>query len=785
MPEAAESSSFLSLLFVGTSSWLVEPVVEALRRGSIAFVYEFAIPPISTEVQERGQSYDVVLVLDAPDTTDASEDISVGIAHALSIAQWPKHPIPVIWIVSEANETAAIAALDTGVSDCVQQRHLSSLPMVLLRTLRDCAARRTNRALTRRLQQQQQQERLIHTIAQTRRQTLDYEAVMQIVVDELHQAFDLDRCLMFAVEPNGDRRFRFASHATPDRDRVLQQEAICTTRATYLSQIRRGEPVIFQAQNDGATDLFQERMRAWQVKTCLILPLVCHGTYFGGLVLQTCQAERQWEVEELDGLRRVSDQCAIALHHGKLFEQTQRQAQAEALLNRIGRTLNASLDLPSALQEILPLVGQQLGGDRVVLYRAHPDSICIQSEWCRTAEVPSLQGTPITPPSWVRELVGVDSSDLPTSPLPPSTSLLLVAAGLPERIEEANTAGMVAVPIFVRSVFYGGLELHRVPGVRDADVPQKQSLTKAETALLQRIADQLAIALYNAESHENLELVIHERTQQLEAEKRISEAANLAKSEFLAHISHELRTPLTGIIGFSNVLSSQMHSLLTPQQTQYLEGITACGQHLLDMINDLLDLSKVEAGKEELFLEPVVIQEICDVCLNMFQEAAHSKALQLDLVIEPDLSFCVADKRRIKQILSNLLSNAVKFTKAGFVQLQVSERNNMLRFVVEDSGIGIPEADQAQLFDPFHQGQNQTFSSQGTGLGLTLARKLARLHGGDITFTSTLGRGSCFTLWLPHFDHFPELANYVARPSTVDTFPILSCNLEPHQARSS
>jgi len=750
------------------------------------FGYEFATPLTPAEVREQTKPWDAVLVLDDRQTeNNFSGNPSDGLTNALAIVQRLKSPIPIIWVVSDANEKAAIAALDTGVSDYVRQSHLPSLPAVLLRTLRDYAIRRNNRAMAKRLQQREKQERLIHTILQAMHQSLDYEEVMQTAVDELHRAFGLDRCLMFTVEPNGDRRFRVASADTGDRDSILQQYAICDSQVDCLARLQRGEPVLLWLEDETLGETLRQTLGAWQIKTCLLLPMLYHGNYLGGLVLQTCQAERTWDSIELQALRRVSDQCAIALHQTQLIEQTQRQAQEEALLNRISRTLNSSLDLTFALQEILRLLGEYLKGDRTILYCASSDAIRIQAEWRRQTTLPSIQGMTMPAPDWMGGLVFADNGEPLHQASNPPTSLLPLTDGLPELLDLLASRSMLAVPIFIRSAFYGGIEIHCVPSPADSTSSSQRTFTQAECRFLQRVADHLAIALHNAQSYENLEYLVHERTQQLEAEKQVTEAASLAKSEFLAHMSHELRTPLTGIIGFSNVLSSQMRDLLTPQQTKYLEGITACGQHLLDMINDLLDLSKVEAGKEELFLEPVVIQEICDACLNMFQEAASSKKLRLDLTLEPSLSFCIADKRRLKQILSNLLSNAVKFTEAGFVRLKVSENNNLLRFSVEDSGIGISKADQALLFHPFQQVQHQTLLTQGTGLGLTLARKLARLHGGDITLTSELGRGSCFTLWLPHFDQSPELEDYIARPFTPESFPTLSCSLRDAKNEAS
>lgn len=277
---------------------------------------------------------------------------------------------------------------------------------------------------------------------------------------------------------------------------------------------------------------------------------------------------------------------------------------------------------------------------------------------------------------------------------------------------------------------------------------------------LLRLPTVLARSLHELQQHRQqeaalaqvhqLEQALRDCTQQLAQEKSSSEAASRAKGEFLATISHELRTPLTGILGFSDLLSKQLFGPLNEKQQQYIDSIATCGQHLLELINDLLDLSKIEAGKEELTLEPLLIDEICQACMSLVQERAQQRGLQLFTEVATDIVTCTADQRRLKQILFNLLSNAVKFTETGWVKLQVTQTQDEILFSVIDTGIGIAEEHQSLLFEPFQQidsGLDRMY--EGTGLGLALSRRLARLHGGDITLRSQLGHGSCFTVQLP------------------------------------
>ncbi|AVH72384.1 ATP-binding protein [Nostoc sp. 'Lobaria pulmonaria (5183) cyanobiont'] len=230
-----------------------------------------------------------------------------------------------------------------------------------------------------------------------------------------------------------------------------------------------------------------------------------------------------------------------------------------------------------------------------------------------------------------------------------------------------------------------------------------------------------------------------------------AEAASRAKSEFLATMSHELRTPLNAIMGLSQLLQQEIVGSLNEKQNEYVSCIYSSGEHLLAVINDILDLSKVEAGKEELLLSSLLVSDICNYAIWTVRDRASEKGLQLTYKIDREADICVADERRIKQMLLNLLSNAIKFTPAGEVSLLVKKVPQGITFTVSDTGIGIDSSQFQFIFEPFKQLDSRLNRQyEGTGLGLALTRKLARLHGGDVTFTSTLGKGSQFTLFLPN-----------------------------------
>lgn len=231
-----------------------------------------------------------------------------------------------------------------------------------------------------------------------------------------------------------------------------------------------------------------------------------------------------------------------------------------------------------------------------------------------------------------------------------------------------------------------------------------------------------------------------------------AEVGSRAKSAFLATMSHELRTPLNAIMGLSQLLQQQdMVGNLNEKQIEYVNCIYSSGEHLLALINDILDLSKVEAGKEELHFVNVLVEDLCNNAISTVCDRAHVKGLRLDLHIDANITTCIADERRLKQMLLNLLTNAIKFTQVGTVSLNVTQAESGINFIVVDTGIGIDPQHFKLLFEPFKQLDSQLNRQyEGTGLGLALTRRLARLHGGDVMVESTLGVGSQFTLLLPH-----------------------------------
>jgi signal transduction histidine kinase len=259
-----------------------------------------------------------------------------------------------------------------------------------------------------------------------------------------------------------------------------------------------------------------------------------------------------------------------------------------------------------------------------------------------------------------------------------------------------------------------------------------------------------------------------------EANDQLARAVRL-KDEFLASVSHELRTPLNAILGISEVLTEGIYGSLNEKQRRSIQVIEESGRHLLNLINDILDVSKIEAGKMELQMAPVSVEAVCRASLQLIGSHAAEKRLHVSWGIDSSVTTIWADERRLKQILTNLLSNAVKFTpEDGKIGLEVSGEANreVLRFMVWDTGIGIPEEEMGRLFQPFVQ-LDSRLSRQysGTGLGLALVHRLTDMHGGSLSVQSQVGEGSRFIVSLPWKTHSPTMSVSTAGEDSTQVIP--------------
>ena len=333
-------------------------------------------------------------------------------------------------------------------------------------------------------------------------------------------------------------------------------------------------------------------------------------------------------------------------------------------------------------------------------------------------------------------------------------------------MQKAQLKTLMMLPMVFQRQVVGLVELE--------DRRKERTFTHQEISVARLLANQAASAIENARLYQKAQqeiierkhaeaaleeeraLLAHrvkERTAELsKANAELARAARL-KDEFLAAMSHELRTPLNAILGSAEILRDEVFGSLNDKQLKYSHNIEESGRHLLELINDILDLSKIEAGKMELDLGPVSVKSVCEASLRLVKQLAHKKQLQVSHNVDESLTTLIADERRLKQVLVNLLSNAIKFTpENGRIGLDVKgdAEQQIVHFTVWDTGIGIPPADMARLFQPFVQ-LDSKLSRQyaGTGLGLSLVSRMTEMHGGGVTVESETGQGSRFRVSFP------------------------------------
>jgi signal transduction histidine kinase len=298
-------------------------------------------------------------------------------------------------------------------------------------------------------------------------------------------------------------------------------------------------------------------------------------------------------------------------------------------------------------------------------------------------------------------------------------------------LSRAGLKALLAVPLLREDRVLGALLVARkTPGEFPPETVE----------LLGTLAAQSALAIHNARLFRELEEKGRELAQ-----------ANQHKSDFLANMSHELRTPLNAVIGFSEVLGEEMFGELNEKQSEYVDDIHSSGRHLLSLINDILDLSKIEAGRMELDVTTFDIRMALGNALTLVSERAERRGIALESKIDESLADMTGDERKVKQILLNLLSNAIKFTpEGGRVTLTAHGADSMVTISVRDTGVGISAEDQEHIFEEFRQvGTDYARKVEGTGLGLTLTRRFVELHGGEIAVESEPGAGSEFRITLP------------------------------------
>lgn len=617
-----------------------------------------------------------------------------------------------------------------------------------------------------------QHSTLLREVTNEIHQNLDTNTIFQIAVDKIQSILKVDRVAIFRLntESKSVEGIFIAEKVLPVFSSIVSAQVyeesleLDPGSREQLGQLFAIEDIY----NAGLSEYQIRIYEQFQVRAALVVPILQEDQAWRLLCIHQCSGPRVWLPTEIEFVQQLATQISIALKQAKLYEQAlersqqlqialqqvelqkeqeARKARYERDIAEIILRIRHSLDIEDIFRATTHDVRESLGCDRIVVYKFFPDW---SGEFLVEATAPNLP--PLSeildaPMVWrdtcLQETQGGKYRDNATTVVADIYQESYTDCYL-EVLEWYKIRAYMVVPVFIGETLWGLLAAYQL------NVPRQWH--KVELYLLKQAGAQLGVALQQAEL-----------LKQVRESRDKAEAANKAKSAFLANMSHELRTPLNAILGFSQLLARDEN--LTLEQKQTLNTINRSGSHLLSLINDVLDMSKIEAGKIALNPQNCDLLPLLDSLQEMFALKAKLKGLGLRVEKSSQLPpHIYVDASRLRQVLINLLTNALKFTDAGSVTLRVftqpvsklltHNQANLqpsfsLCFEVEDTGIGIANDQLVDIFEAFIQTPSGRRSQDGTGLGLAICRHFIQLMQGDIQIQSQLGQGTTVFVQLP------------------------------------
>jgi signal transduction histidine kinase len=555
----------------------------------------------------------------------------------------------------------------------------------------------------------------------------DVKPILDAVAERATRLCDTASSAIYVLEGEVMRRTAFHGPAE-----LMGRETVPYTKGTLAGRaIVEGKPIHVhdiesaQAEYPMSWEFARQHGRR---QTMLAVPLLREGRPFGTMFLRRTEV-RPFSERQIALAKVFADQAAIGIENVRLFNETREALEQQKASAEILGTISSSIaDTQPVFDKILQSCERLFAGKQVGINLMGEDGKLRigayhgpgRAELERLAPFPTGKGSGSGLAISTGRVVHYPDASAPD---------------VPETTRNGLRAIGVKAAIFAPMMWEG-----RGIGVIFVGRDFAGRFSEKEVVLLRTFADQAVIAIQNV----RLFREIQEKSAQLEV-------ANKHKSEFLANMSHELRTPLNAIIGFSEVLSERMFGEVNEKQADYLKDIHESGKHLLSLINDILDLSKIEAGRMDLEVSTFDLPGALGNAMTLVRERAQRHGIELSLDVDKRLGAFQADERKFKQIVLNLLSNAVKFTPdGGKVSVSARKDTTHVEIAVSDTGIGIAPEDQAAVFEEFKQvGRDYTKKAEGTGLGLTLTKRFVELHGGSIALQSATGKGSTFTITLP------------------------------------
>lgn len=694
------------------------------------------------------------------------------------------------------------------------------------------------------IRQQAERESVLRQITQRIRKSLDLKTIFETAVREIRQFMETDRVAIFKF--SSDSNFdlgEFIAESLNNESESTGLESILGVKvydpnfgqrlAKFYQQGRVN--VLEDVHHAGLGDNEIEFLTRFKIQANLVIPLLNGSYLWGFLCIHHCQAPRSWQKSEINFAKQIAEQIGIGIQQATLYEKVQLelkirwqaeeaialQLRQQQTLGSIAQKIRNSLNVSEILAMAAQQVKELMMVDRVAIFSVSTDLHLRAVEEVVSSAYPSVmmrnwENAQLSQSEFEFYLAGntnivVDFRQDPWS------------ASLQEYIEEIHVKSKIVAPILLLSgssqvdldldtwdepYLWGLLSIHSCSSQRQWQ--------ECEAKLLQQIADQLAIAIHQANLFHKLQQELIDREQAeaklLKSNQELARATRL-KDEFLASMSHELRTPLNAILGLSESLQDGVFGTINDRQRKSIGTIEKSGTHLLALINDILDLSKIEANKFQLELSDVSIQSLCQNSLLFIKELAIKRQIRLHTQLPEQLKYLHirVDDLRFRQVLINLLSNAVKFTPEGgriILDVQVGLGNGktepaaeneaivvstdvdtsivdrqsstpvwQIAFSIIDTGIGIAPENMDQLFQSFVQ-IDSSLSRQyaGTGLGLALVKRIVEMHGGSVSVESEVNRGSCFTVSLP----FVPTTEIALTPSPLP-YPTVTTDIAPDE----
>jgi len=585
----------------------------------------------------------------------------------------------------------------------------------------------------------QQQTATADVLKVISRSTFDLQVVLDTLVESAARLCEADKALILRPTGEDSSYYSVASYGhTPEYFEHMRAQTWAPGRGTAVGR------VMLELKSVQIADVLadpeytaHETARLGGFRTILVVPLLREGVPIGLLNVHRAVV-RPFTEKQIELATTFADQAVIAIENVRLFDEVQarteelseslRQQTATAeVLKTISRT---AFDLQRVLETLLENAVRICGAKHGMIFRY--DGECCRAAAAYNAPPGSLELWERTPiragrgTTTGRALLERRPVQIPDVQADPEYDF-------PEAQKLQGHRTVLAVPLLREGVPLGTIGLWKT---------EVAPFTDKQIELLTTFADQAVIAIENVRLFDEIQ----------DKNRQLAEASE-HKSQFLASMSHELRTPLNAIIGLTEMMVTNAARFGTEKALEPLRRVNAAGTHLLSLINEILDLSKIEAGKLELNPEPVNLARLIDEVVGTAGQLAEKNKNRLIVEAQENLGALNADSMRLKQILLNLLSNACKFTKEGEVALRVrkvADGRDWVELAVADTGIGMTAEQQAKLFQDFTQADSLTARRYGgTGLGLAISRKLARMMGGDVTVASEPGKGSVFTVRLP------------------------------------